>query len=230
MWVAAAAILVLMAHGQLPSLAEWEDGLDGMPLRTEYGMQAALSSIGLHRNPADSFGSNNCLADSLILSLRHAGFVRPDISYDERRAACSAARWHLVQEYGLSSDGNPYLAHDSHAAPIFDFLRRHCPRVWLDVQRVRTADLTIIVFDRFNGRLVTDSFGRTDELAPTEPVRVPPLAGVCRSHAPLHVQVQLYSYTFRDGTGWHYEWLSSCARSDELVAPSAPEPETEPTT
>ena len=48
-----------------------------------------------------------------------------------------------------------------------------------------------------------------DELVPTEPIRAPPLLRAVRKLLPgEQVQLQLYSYTHRDGSGWHYEWLS----------------------
>ena len=96
------------------------------------------------------------------------------------------------------------------------------PRV--DAERIKDVDLTVTVFDRFNGRLVESGSGVVDELVPTEPIRAAPLR-VQRKHTPReHVQVQLYNLTHRDGAGWHYEWLSAVGGDGEG---SSPEPSIE---
>jgi len=190
------------------ALPEWELGLDDQPLRTEHGLQKALAQHGLMRNPSESFGTNNCLSDSLLLSMREAGYVRPAITHDERRAACAAARCHLVRAHGLRPVGDPMLAHDAHIGPIFNYFREHCHWLWVDAQSVKAVDLTVTVFDRFNGRRVQDERGYLDELAPTNPVRVPPFSSGGRQTQRTHVQLQLYCYTHRNGSGYHYEWVS----------------------
>jgi len=202
------------------ALPHWEHGLDGQPLLTEHGLQAALLRHGLQRSPSETFGHNNCLVDSLLLSMQHAGYARHDITFEERRAAAAAARWHLVQEHGLPAAGDPYLAHDMHLAPIFDFLRAHCPLLWVDAACMADVELTATVFDRFNGRLVRDHRGQLDGLVPTEPVCVPPLRGGTGYDRTAHVQVQLYTYTHRDGSGWHYEWIRQ-ADAPPMLEPSA---------
>ena len=95
----------LCAPRQQPGNLEWEIGDDGHPLRTEHGLQLALGRRGLERNPSNPFGQNNCLIDRLISGLCHRGYVRMDINSEERRAACAAARWHLMQEHGLAAGG-----------------------------------------------------------------------------------------------------------------------------
>ena len=55
--------------------------------------------------------------------------------------------------------------------------------------------------------------GVMDELAPTDPICVPALRAVRKRTPRQQVQLQLYSYTRRDGTDWHYEWLSASSLS-----------------
>ena len=86
------------------------------------------------------------------------------------------------------------------------FLRGTMPAFWSKPETAGQLDLTLTVFDRFNGRLVHGERGDADELAPAEPVHVPAMHS---GDSPHFVQVQLYCYTHRDGTGWHYEWVSS---------------------
>ena len=196
------------------SLPEWEIGHDGQPLRTEFGLQAALLRQGLQRNLSETFGRNNCLVDSLLLALRYAGCIRQDISFEERREACAAARWHLVQHHGVDARNDDYLSHDLHLAPIFNFLRNNCPTVWEDSATAHTIQLTADIFDRFHFRRVLAHDGSIDELAPTNPVCVPPL-GIDGAHQPStnHILVQLYCYTHRDGNGYHYEWISAAGET-----------------
>ena len=151
--------------------------------------------------------------DSLLLSLRYTGCVRQDVTLEERRATAAAVRQHLVEDYGLPPNGDPYLAHDTHLEAIFDSLRLNCPALWVDHKKVCDIELMATVFDRFNGRLVEGQRGELDEIVPTEPVRVRPLRleGSSDNHPAVHLQVQLYSYTHRDGSGWHYEWISATA-------------------
>ena len=91
---------------------------------------------------------------------------------------------------------------------MFDFLRDRCPTLWRDSARAHAIQLTVDVFDRFHyRRVVAEHDGQVDELAPANPVCVPPIS--TGSIPTEHVLVQLYCHTHRDGTGWHYEWISS---------------------
>ena len=186
----------------------FEQGADGQPLRTEHGMDVLLARHGLQRYPSKTFGQNNCLVDSMLLSMKAAGLVRVAVSESERCEACTAARQHLEQQHGLVvSVPPPFLSHDEHAGAVFDFLRQQRPNLWVDVEAVRQVELTMTVYDRFNGRCVLGARGETDELVPTPPVRVAPLE-LGTTVAPQHaVQIQLYSNTHRDGTGYHFEWV-----------------------
>ena len=91
----------------------------------------------------------------------------------------------------------------------------------MDIEVARSLQLTVTVWDRFNYRAVVDAQGHLDELAPTDPVLVPPLCGFdTETHAEC-VQIQLYSHTHRDGAGWHYEWVSQATSrlAEEMLSP-----------
>ena len=55
---------------------------------------------------------------------------------------------------------------------------QYCPHLWVDAEDIKAVDLTVVVFDRFNGRLVEGESGVMDELAPTEPIRAPAVRAV----------------------------------------------------
>ena len=182
---------------------EWEEGLDGLPLRTEAGMRRHLERNDLQVLPSETHGRNDCLIDSLLLALHHAGLVIPSLTIEARGSICAVVRRHLVQEHGVP-DCNGYLEHDRHVPAIFEFLREQQPDIWVDADAVGNVELTVVVFDRFNGRRVSDRYGVEDELAPSEPVYIP----ARRASDCSHVQVQLYCCTHKDGAGWHYEWVA----------------------
>ena len=182
---------------------EWETGLDGFPLRTEAGMRRHLERHDLKVFPSETHGRNDCLIDSLLLALCNAGLVLPALTISARSSICAAVRRHLVREHGVP-DCNGYLEHDKHVPAIFEFLRAQQTDIWVDAATIGTVELTVIVFDRFNGRRVSDSNGVEDELAPSEPLCI----AARQEGEPSHVQVQLYCCTHRDGAGWHYEWIA----------------------
>ena len=52
----------------------WEIAADGLLVRTEAGAKAELRRLGLEVMHADTFHRNDCLIDSVLQSLMHAGF------------------------------------------------------------------------------------------------------------------------------------------------------------
>ena len=182
---------------------EWEDGLDGLPLRTEAGMRQLLELHDLRVCPSETHGRNDCLTDSLLLALSHAGLITPELTIAARSSICAAVRQHLVKQRS-APEGDGYLAHDEHIPEIFKYLKAQQPEIWIDAGTADEVALTVTVFDRFNGRRVNDANGLADELVPSAPVYVPAGGEGDRTH----VQVQLYCCTHKDGSGWHYEWVA----------------------
>ena len=174
----------------------WQLAADGELVRTEDGCRQLLAERGLVVRPSETHGRNNCLIDSLLQALSHAGSVTAGLPVAQRRDVCARARGDLMLHHGASDAG--YLEHDVHGPSVFKYLVAHEPGIWRDGVDPRLVELTVTVFDRFSCR---------EELAPTEPVLVPSLADPALGHDVRHEQVQLYACTHLDGTGWHYEWV-----------------------
>ena len=192
------------------AVVDWTVGQDGEPVRTEDGMRRFLASRALHVKPSDTHGANNCLIDSLLQGLMFAGIARADLTKLERRDACAATRNHLVHGHGVHPDG--YLEHTTMAGPIFEFLRAEQPHIFRHGVETHRIALTVTVVDRFTDRA---------ELAPCEPVLVPPGHGLEPSaESTIHVPCQLYACTHLDGTGYHYEWIAAetvCVKNGKIV-------------
>jgi hypothetical protein len=62
----------------------------------------------LEVRPSSSHGSNNCLTDSILLSMEDQGIIGP-VTVDVREGLCRAVRQYLVMERGLSPDGDPFF-------------------------------------------------------------------------------------------------------------------------
>ena len=176
--------------------AVWETAADGEPVRTEEGFRQELRKHRYVVQPSSTHGANQCLIDSLVLALRHAGLAEADGSLPNRAAICMRVRKHLVENHGASKDG--YLSHDNHLNSVFDYLRLHEKDFWREGVRPELIECTVTVFDRFTCRV---------ELVPTEPVYIrAPVAEALR-HEVRHVQLALYACTGLNGLGYHYEWI-----------------------
>ena len=77
-------------------------------------------------------GQNNCLIDSVLLSLQAGGHLRR-LTRAERASICASARAHLEEQHGVPPiSGNgvyPYLSHEDHFDPICTHLRQ-VPDIW----------------------------------------------------------------------------------------------------
>ena len=174
----------------------WELAADGELVHTEDGCRQLLAENGLAVRPSATHGQNNCLIDSLLLALSHAGLVRAGLPVAQRGAVCARARQHLMLHHGASEAG--YLEHDAHGEGVFSYLVAHEPGIWRDGVDPRLVELTVTVFDRFSCRA---------ELAPTEPLHFPSRAAPASSHDVRHEQIQLYACTHSNGASYHYEWV-----------------------
>ena len=175
---------------------EWELARDGDLVRTEAGFRLELRRHNYIVESSSTHGVNNCLIDSLILALSHAGLARGVCSLGSRAMICQKARRHLVDQHGASKDD--YLAHDDHLKNIFEYLRSKELDFWHADVCVDLIECTVTVFDRFTCRV---------ELVPTEPVFIPALVAPASGRDVRYVQLALYACTGRDGHGYHYEWI-----------------------
>ena len=175
-----------------PAVVEWTVGTDGLPVRTEDGMRLFLSNHGLRVMPSLTHGVNNCLIDSVLQSLHHAGMLQADLSVQCRKTVCRDTRAYLVDNHGCSLLA--YLAHDQALPWIFDFLRSQRPTLFVDEGLAERLAVTVTVLDRFSCRA---------ELEECEAVLLPAIS----SENKVELQIQLYACTHADGVGYHYEWV-----------------------
>ena len=174
----------------------WQIAADGEKVRTEQGFRQLLLDHGYQVRKSDTHGMNNCLIDSLLQTLSYAKLAKADLSVPLRKEICGRVRNHLAKHHGATMGG--YLAHDDHMRQMFEFLRVHEANIWREDVRPGHVELTVTVFDRFTCRA---------ELAPHDPVLIPPDAEAVLSHAVRYEQVHLYACTHSDGAGYHYEWI-----------------------
>ena len=174
----------------------WQIAADGEKVRTEAGFRQLLREHGHVVRASAIHGGNNCLIDSLLQALSHAGLAKAGLTEAQRRDICRRARDHLVKSNGASKAG--YLAHDDHVRSVFEHLRLSEATIWRDGVQPDHIELTVTVFDRFSSRA---------ELVPTEPVLIPSHAGAGSWNPVRHEQVSLYACTHGDGAGYHYEWM-----------------------
>ncbi len=186
-----------------------EIGADGEYLRTEGVTKALLRSLGYHVRSAETFGRNDCLIDSILQGLQHASLFREPLTFDERKDIAARVRSFLRDNNYTRSDIDEYLSHDVHVAHILNFLLTECRGIWLHLYDALRCDFTVVVYDRFNLRRVTDASGIVDELPETEPLCVEARLKRTGTNPHLDVQLLLYCNTHRDGTGCHYEWISA---------------------
>ena len=196
-------------------------GADGLYLRTEDVTKALLRSLGYHVRPAETFGRNDCLIDSIIQGLQHARMFREPLTFDERKDIAGRVRAFLRKNNYTRSDIDEYLAHDLHVAHILFCLLTECHAIWLHLYDALRCDFAVVVYDRFNLRRVTDVSGIFYELPETEPICVKAKLKRTCTNPHLDVQLLLYCNTHRDGSGWHYEWISASPVSHTMQGNSA---------
>ena len=60
---------------------DWKTAADGRPVRTEADAKAELLRLKLEVMHADTFQRSDCLIDSVVQCLMHAGFLLPSLSF-----------------------------------------------------------------------------------------------------------------------------------------------------
>ena len=156
--------------------------------------------------PSSAHQANNCLIDSILLSLHSLGYTC-ELTLPDRASICRATRQHLVAYHDASPAG--YLAHEDHFAPICDYLRSlSSEELWEPTVDPAQLNLTAVVFDRFHRHQLVDINGGVTELPEAHPVNSQSAADVGSSETAV---LQLYCNTLDDehGTPWHYEWITT---------------------
>ena len=135
----------------------------------------------------------------------HQGYI-PQLGRTERETLCEQTRNHLCNVCGLSTRSYPMLEHDVHAREILRFFVSLGPALWHDEVHPEGLQFSITVLDRWNRQLVHDIGGDISELVETNPVSVEALD---LETDPEPIVLLLYCYTFKDGAGYHYDWVST---------------------
>jgi len=152
-------------------------------------------------------GENNCLTDSILRSLIHQNLLKT-LSPAERKKLCGEARQHLQEEYGLSLRGFPFLHHDFHARGILRFLVTSASTIWLPNINPLGLQFSLTVLDRWNRALLPSSPGKVSEIPETNVVSIEPVDLDLEQYP---VVILLYCHTFRNGDGYHYDWVSAAS-------------------
>ena len=188
-------------------LVNWEVGLDGQPVRSETCAKRLLHQLGMDVRPCNTFGRNDCLIDSILLSLQASGHIIASLDMQQRNMTCVQIRDRLREDRLTSVSMDDYLSHEEHVECAFRFLLMECPHLWVDIVRARQLQFTIVTYDRFHCRNLVDAVGHASyELPESNPVTIQPQYP--RDDFVVdEVPLLLYCNTHLDGTGYHYEWI-----------------------
>ena len=72
----------------------------------------------LEVRPSTSHGRNDCLTDSILLSMEDQGLIGP-LSIHARAQHCIVVRNWLEKNCGPCAQNYPFLSHDDHFADIY---------------------------------------------------------------------------------------------------------------
>ena len=184
---------------------------------TDQAMMTMLASLQTPYivQASSPHGENNCLTDSILRSLLHQNLLKP-LSLAERKKLCREARQHLQEDYGLRR-GFPFLRHDSHARGILRFLVASASTIWLPNINPLGLQFSLTVLDRWNRALLPGSPGKVSEIPETNVVSIEPVDLDVEQYP---VVILLYCHTFRNGDGYHYDWIfaSTASASDSQHA------------
>ena len=154
---------------------------------------------------------NNCLLDSMLQSMSHAGLLR-SLSPDERRAVHICARTYLEESDLVAPPDatgyDPMLAHNEHFAPTMQYVSEQHRDLWTCDPEV--VCVTALVHDRCHRQLLPAVHGGVQELPDPHPVSWQ------GAHFQLDAEAKyilmLYCNTVQEGAhyvGLHYEWMES---------------------
>ena len=180
---------------------------DREEVRSDAEMVQLLASLQnpYHVAVGDHHNQNNCLIDSILQSLQHQGYIHP-LAQSQRKKLCQEARVRVCNVHNLPSNSYPMLEHDVHARAILRFFTELGSTFWLQHVNPESLQFSVTVLDRSNRALVQGVAGDVSELVETNPVSVEP---VDLEAAMNPVIILLYCYTFRDSTGYHYDWIAT---------------------
>ena len=118
--------------------SSWEIGLDGQPLRSENFAKHVLRQMGMVVQASNTFGRNDCLIDSVLLSLQASGYITASLNMQQRNMTCVRVRDALRAEQLTSESSDDYLSHEEHLQSIFNCLLMECGNLWVDIVKARS--------------------------------------------------------------------------------------------
>jgi hypothetical protein len=168
--------------------------------KSDQEMLRELAGAGWEWRQAETWDESDCLVDSLLQVLEFLGALvgeHGSLTRDERRAACVAARQHLIATPALLPEdpyGRPqwdaYLQHHRHAEALIFFL---LARFQAGRSPLSAVGVTLVVHARYD----------TPE-TPAEELRLCVRPGGRRGAAP---ELHLFNWTGGGLQGYHYDAL-----------------------
>ena len=177
-------------------------------IQTNAAALQRLEADGLSMQRAQSYGMNNCLIDSLILSLCASGLLPCDLAADwpKRRQLTVRCRDTLAKEIGplvqaTPGGGFPYLDAERDGPHVIQFL----------CNEFKMSPLPRIVLR------VHDRFGNTFVTPTRNIIRMP-----WHSSGPLTrtTEIHIFNHTTENGQGYHFDSLKpkfSASMDHDLV-------------
>ena len=120
---------------------------DELLQRSDDEMKSLLASLDPPHIVYESstHGVNNCLIDSIILSLISLGVAVPQ-ALPQRAAICAGARLRLMEQQSVGA--LDYLSHEDHFDTICVHLRSLGTQFWQFGHDPKNLAMTVVVFDR----------------------------------------------------------------------------------
>ena len=196
------AVFVRIAARQMPVHLAWEVA-DAMKIEI-------LRRLGWIIGSGQPWGENNCLSDTMLQLLIHAGVLAKDIQLVERQYACAHARLVLCNNVSLTPkaengvpDYTAFFEHARHADPILRILYAHFAN--------RLGHIALP-----GAGLVMSIECRLDTpLAPADILHIG--VGLTETKGPA-IDVKTFNWTGTGASGWHYDPLFLAPVLDPFVS------------
>ena len=117
----------------------WKVGFDSQPVRSEFVAKRLLHQLGMDVQVSNTFGRNDCLIDSVLLSLQASGHISASLNMQQRNMTCVRVRDRLREEQLTSQSIDAYLSHEEHLECISKCLLMECASLWVDIVKARLA-------------------------------------------------------------------------------------------
>ena len=175
-----------------------QQGAIAVPLeKTDEEKLRDLREQGWVHRRSQALSQNDCLVDSLLQALECIGLLQGSFSVDQKKAACHAARQHLIGEPSLRPLGvygqdqwDAFLQHHRHAQALLPFLIQF---LGPGPEALTSAGVTLVVHARFD--------------TPSHPPQRLPLCVSPAGVPAIPPEVHLFNWTGADVQGYCYDAL-----------------------